>query len=184
MGAATISVSGGSVEYLYAGGGNAETGTTVTGSAAITISGSGAANFVFLGGRNATSSVTGTASLTLTGGTKTLTRISGHNGSGQALTGSSELNVQTDVTVGYLDNVSQINLLQDNLLNVTDLAVNTGKLNFQIDDLTGSCSRSPSRNFICLKSFVLKIMIFLGYSWNASVGNFRASFADTSYTEV
>ncbi|MCI5779234.1 MAG: hypothetical protein MR051_05410, partial [Lentisphaeria bacterium] len=122
VGTATVDISGGSVGRLYAGGGNAANAYTYTTTADITISG-GTVDFVFLGGRNINCFV-GDATLTITGAAQRLTRISGHNDCGfDKTTGTAALNVQTNVTLGYLDYVDQITIAENCTLNVTDLVL-------------------------------------------------------------
>ena len=120
VGTATVTISGGTVERLYAGGGNAFGGYTDVGTANLTISG-GQVDFVFLGGRNINSSV-GDATLTITGSAQTLTRISGRNDCGADRTASGTLNVQTNVTVDYLDDVNVINVSEYKTLEITQFA--------------------------------------------------------------
>jgi len=116
-------VSGGSVEYIYAGGANALGGTTVPGSATLTVGGSASVDFIFLAGKNANCSVTNDAAVTLSGDAKRLIRISGRNGNGADNTsGMTSLTVATDTTVDYLDYVDKLNLTQGTTLNIVELA--------------------------------------------------------------
>ena len=140
VGTATVSISGGSIGRLYAGGGNGSNAYTYTTTANLTISG-GTVDFVFLGGRNINSSV-GDATLTITGDAQTLTRISGHNDCGaDRTTGTSTLNIQTNVTLDYLDYVDRINISEDNLLHIVEDVVYTGgndlAVNLETDGFDG-----------------------------------------------
>ena len=140
VGSATITVSGGKLEYIYAGGANATDGTTlVTGNVNIAVTG-GAVDFVFLAGKNKECYVKGDVTLTVSGDAKTMTRISGWNanGSSDRMTGTSTVNVNTDLTVGYLDNVDVINIAENSLLTVQTVfqKENLSELtvNFVLDD--------------------------------------------------
>ena len=142
VGSATIEISGGTVEYVYAGGGNSYYGYTEVGNADITISG-GKVDYVFLAGRNQHCSVTGDATLTIRGTAQELIRVSGHNGSGQDLTGgTTTLNVETNVTLGYLDYVDVLSISEMCTLDVTDTAIVEAEagatLNFVTDGFEGN----------------------------------------------
>ncbi|MCI5779438.1 MAG: hypothetical protein MR051_06460, partial [Lentisphaeria bacterium] len=122
VGAATVNISGGSINRLYAGGGNSYYGYTSVDTANLTISG-GTVDFVFLGGRNINCFV-GDATLTITGPAQKLTRVSGHNDCGvDNTTGTAALNVQTDVTLDYLDYVDRINIAEGGSLAIGELAL-------------------------------------------------------------
>ena len=87
-----------------------------------TITGSGAADYVFLGGRYDSSRVTGDVTLTLSGEAKTLIRVSGHNGYPVDLTdGLTSMNVETNVSLGYLDYVEKVVISENNTLNISEL---------------------------------------------------------------
>ena len=133
VGTATVTISGGTVERLYAGGGNAFGGYTDVGTANLTISG-GQVDFVFLGGRNINSSV-GDATLTITGSSaQTLTRISGRNDCGaDRTTGTTTLNVDTFVTLDYLDYVDQINISEGNRLHIVEDVIYTNGNGLAVD---------------------------------------------------
>ncbi|MCI5778709.1 MAG: hypothetical protein MR051_02660, partial [Lentisphaeria bacterium] len=121
VGTATVNISGGSINRLYAGGGNSYYGYTSVDTANLTISG-GTVDFVFLGGKNNNCFVDN-ATLTITGDAQTLTRVSGKTDSGVDNTGSAILNVQTDVTLDYLDYVDRINIAEACTLNITELVL-------------------------------------------------------------
>ena len=116
--------SGGYVEYIYAGGGNALNGTTrVTGNVSIAVSGDADVDYVFLAGKNINCYVgtneNNTATLTVSGTAKEMVRISGHNANGSdKMQGIPVLNVETDLRVDYLDYVDKINIRENNLLTV------------------------------------------------------------------
>ena len=87
----------------------------------VTISVSGAANvgIVFLAGKNQNCSVTGNVTMTVSGPDKTMTRISGHNANGDnKTTGVTTLNVDTNLSLGYLDNVDVIRISENKTLDV------------------------------------------------------------------
>ena len=86
----------------------------------LVLAGGGAVDFVFLAGKNKECYVNGDMTLTVSGDAKTVTRISGWNanGSSDRMLGTSTVNVNTDLTVGYLDNVDVINIAENSLLTV------------------------------------------------------------------
>ncbi|MCI5780046.1 MAG: hypothetical protein MR051_09610, partial [Lentisphaeria bacterium] len=139
VGTATVNISGGSINRLYAGGGNGSNASTCTTTANLTISG-GTVDFVFLGGRNINCFV-GDATLTITGSAQTLIRVSGHNDCGIDNTTSSTLNVDTLVTLNYLDYVDRINISEGNLLHIVEDVVYTGgndlAVNLETDGFDG-----------------------------------------------
>ena len=87
---------------------------------------------VFLGGRNINSYV-GDATLTITGGTQTLTRISGRNDCGADRTATSTLNVDTFVTLDYLDYVDRIGISEGNRLRIVEDVVYTNGNDLAVD---------------------------------------------------
>ena len=128
VGSSNITVSGGRVEYIYAGGGNAANGTTrVTGNVDIEVSGNASVDYVFLAGKNINcyvgTDIADTATLTVSGTAKEMIRVSGRNacGAGDKMLGTSVLNVETDLRLGYLDFVKKINIKESNLLTVDAL---------------------------------------------------------------
>lgn len=116
------------MEYIYAGGGNALNGTTsVTGDVSIAVSGNADVDYVFLAGKNINCYVgtdeNNNATLTVSGTAKEMIRVSGRNacGAGDKMLGTSVLNVETDLRLGYLDFVNEINIKESNLLTVDTL---------------------------------------------------------------
>ena len=84
-------------------------------------------DFVFLAGKNINCYVgtdkDDTATLTVSGTAKEMIRVSGRNacGAGDKMLGTSVLNVETDLRLGYLDFVNEINIKENNLLTVDTL---------------------------------------------------------------
>lgn len=118
---AVIDISGGRVGSIYAGGGSSANGTTrITGGVAVSVGGDAGADFVFLAGKNRQCWVEGDAVLTVSGEMKEMIRISGRNGngSGDRMLGTSVLNLETDLTVDYLDYVDEVNIKEGSLLTV------------------------------------------------------------------
>lgn len=158
---AVIDISGGHVEYVYAGGGGTSDGVTrVTGDVTISVRGDAGADFVFLAGRNRQCWVEGDAALTVSGGAKEMVRVSGRNanGSGDRMLGTSVLNLETDLTVGYLDYVDEINIHEGSLLTVQTRflteSLSTAVVNFVLDgDLDAGWDVIAGREiYDCLKN--------------------------------
>jgi hypothetical protein len=122
VGDVNISIEGGKVGFVYAGGGNAvDSVTEVTGDVVISIN-DGSADYVFLGGRYINSSIAGSVELYLSGAAKEMIRISGYNGCGVDKTaGETQVFIDTDVTLDYLDYVDRLVIGENNTLTVNEL---------------------------------------------------------------
>ena len=134
VGSVTINVSGGAVGSIYAGGGNGETGSTTVGTAEINISDDADVNKIYMGGKYNASTV-GSVVVTITGeADNKIDFITGRNGNGDKITGSTELVVDTGeiLTVNRLDCVDKLTIVDGSTLDIGDLNM-TGKDNTVYD---------------------------------------------------
>jgi len=103
-----VIISGGTVDYLYGAGANAD-GETFVGTTNITIENDAVVNTIFMGGRYGYSYVD-TVNLTFDGAEKSLTRLSGVSSAGMDYSDATSVVLKTDLTADLIDYVDKFTI--------------------------------------------------------------------------
>ena len=111
VGTSNVIISGGTVDYLYGAGANAD-GETFVGTTNITIENDAVVNTIFMGGRYGYSYVN-TVNLTFAGENKELTRLSGVSSAGMDYANATVVELATDVTADLIDYVDKFVINED-----------------------------------------------------------------------
>jgi len=118
VGTSNVIISGGTVDYLYGAGANADGETYVT-TTNITIENDAVVNTIFMGGRYGYSYVN-TVNLTFAGENKELTRLSGVSSAGMDYANATVVELATDVTADLIDYVDKFVINEDCKLTAVD----------------------------------------------------------------
>ena len=118
VGTANVTISGGTVDYLYGGGANAD-GKTYVGTSNITISGDAVVNTIFMGGRYGYSYVD-TVNLTFADDAKELKRLSGVSSAGMDYADATVVELETNVTADLIDYVDKFVINEGCMLTAND----------------------------------------------------------------
>ena len=118
VGTSTVIISGGTVDYLYGGGANAD-GTTTVGTTTITIENSALVNTVFMSGRYGYSSVSGTVTLNYNS-TTGMKRLSGVSSAGVDNAKNTVVNVLSNLTADLIDYVDKFVISENCKLTAND----------------------------------------------------------------
>jgi len=111
VGTSNVIISGGTVDYLYGAGANAD-GETYVDTTNITIENDAVVNTIFMGGRYGYSYVN-TVNLTFAGENKELTRLSGVSSAGMDYANATVVELATDVTADLIDYVDKFVINED-----------------------------------------------------------------------
>jgi len=111
VGISNVIISGGTVDYLYGAGANADGETYVT-TTNITVSDAAVVNTIFMGGRYGYSYVD-TVNLTFAGENKELTRLSGVSSAGMDYADATNVELKTNVTADLIDYVDKFVINED-----------------------------------------------------------------------
>jgi len=111
VGISNVIISGGTVDYLYGAGANADGETYVT-TTNITIENDAVVNTIFMGGRYGYSYVE-TVNLTFAGENKELTRLSGVSSAGMDYADATNVELKTNVTADLIDYVDKFVINED-----------------------------------------------------------------------
>jgi len=111
VGISNVIISGGTVDYLYGAGANADGETYVT-TTNITVSDAAVVNTIFMGGRYGYSWVEN-VNLTFAGENKELTRLSGVSSAGMDYAKATVVELATDVTADLIDYVDKFVINED-----------------------------------------------------------------------
>jgi len=111
VGTSNVIISGGTVDYLYGAGANAD-GETFVGTSNITIENDAVVNTIFMGGRYGYSYVN-TVNLTFAGENKELTRLSGVSSAGMDYANATVVELATDATADLIDYVDKFVINED-----------------------------------------------------------------------
>jgi len=111
VGISNVIISGGTVDYLYGAGANADGETYVT-TSNITIENDAVVNTIFMGGRYGYSWVDN-VNLTFAGENKELTRLSGVSSAGMDYAKATVVELATDVTADLIDYVDKFVINED-----------------------------------------------------------------------
>jgi len=111
VGTSNVIISGGTVDYLYGAGANAD-GETYVDTTNITIENDAVVNTIFMGGRYGYSYVN-TVNLTFAGENKELTRLSGVSSAGMDYANATVVELATDATADLIDYVDKFVINED-----------------------------------------------------------------------
>jgi len=118
VGISNVIISGGTVDYLYGAGANADGETYVT-TTNITIENDAVVNTIFMGGRYGYSWVEN-VNLTFAGENKELTRLSGVSSAGMDYANATVVELATDVTADLIDYVDKFIINENCTLTAVD----------------------------------------------------------------
>jgi len=118
VGTSTVIISGGTVDYLYGAGANAD-GKTYVDTTNITVSDAAVVNTIFMGGRYGYSWVD-YVNLTFAGENKELTRLSGVSSAGMDYAKATVVELETNVTADLIDYVDKFVINEGCMLTAKD----------------------------------------------------------------